>query len=383
MKILMVAIPNHHFFQWVNQLEQAGHEVHWFDITDGAGFSNKIKWVKQCNGWKLRWDFPFRSTLKNKLPKLYSFIQLFNERKLEPVFQNYLHKIKPDIVHVFDLELTGIPLLSAFKNNKSYSLIYSSWGSDMFYFRERGISPLLVNTFLNKVNVIVSDCHRDIKLAKKNGLKDNSQSFVLPGNGGISLLKDLILPTNQRNIILLKGYQFDVGEAIQIIKAIELLPVSLIKNYEIIVYSSDNEIIEYVQNSEYYMHISIKLFARNIHVPNSDILEIMGKSVLHIANNVSDGMPNSLLEAMGMGAFPIQSNPGNVTEEVITHGKNGFLIFDSFDIEVISKLILNALQNEILRQTAQEYNTRFILDNYDRKQLKNKIVAVYNSVKNN
>ena len=161
------------------------------------------------------------------------------------------------------------------------------------------------------------------------------------------------------------------------------MPVSLIKNYEIIVYSSDNEIIEYVQNSEYYMHISIKLFARNIHVPNSDILEIMGKSVLHIANNVSDGMPNSLLEAMGMGAFPIQSNPGNVTEEVITHGKNGFLIFDSFDIEVISKLILNALQNEILRQTAQEYNTRFILDNYDRNQLKNKIVAVYNSVKNN
>ena len=105
--------------------------------------------------------------------------------------------------------------------------------------------------------------------------------------------------------------------------------------------------------------------------------------MLHIANNVSDGMPNSLLEAMGMGAFPIQSNPGNVTEEVITHGKNGFLIFDSFDIEVISKLILNALQNEILRQTAQEYNTRFILDNYDRNQLKNKIVAVYNSVKNN
>jgi hypothetical protein len=28
-------------------------------------------------------------------------------------------------------------------------------------------------------------------------------------------------------------------------------------------------------------------------------------------------MPNALLEAMGMGAFPIQSNPGKVSEEVI------------------------------------------------------------------
>ena len=53
MKILMVAIPNHHFFQWVNQLEQAGHEVYWFDITDGAGFSNKIKWVKQVRKFLL------------------------------------------------------------------------------------------------------------------------------------------------------------------------------------------------------------------------------------------------------------------------------------------------------------------------------------------
>ena len=57
----------------------------------------------------------------------------------------------------------------------------------------------------------------------------------------------------------------------------------------------------------------------------------MGKSGIHIANSISDGMPNALLEAMGMGAFPIQSNPGKVSEEVITHGKNGFLIEDQND----------------------------------------------------
>jgi hypothetical protein len=40
------------------------------------------------------------------------------------------------------------------------------------------------------------------------------------------------------------------------------------------------------------------------------------QSVLHIGNSISDGMPNALLEAMGMGAFSIQSNPGKVSEEV-------------------------------------------------------------------
>jgi hypothetical protein len=52
-------------------------------------------------------------------------------------------------------------------------------------------------------------------------------------------------------------------------------------------------------------------------ISNSEVLEIMGQSVLHIGNSISDGMPNALLEAMGMGAFPIQSNPGKVSEEVI------------------------------------------------------------------
>jgi hypothetical protein len=46
-----------------------------------------------------------------------------------------------------------------------------------------------------------------------------------------------------------------------------------------------------------------------------------GQSILHIGNSISDGMPNALLEAMGMGAFPIQSNPGKVSEEVIRRSK--------------------------------------------------------------
>ena len=82
MKILLVSIPNHHFFQWANQLKEAGHEVHWFDITDGAGFSDKINWVTQYAGWKLRWNFPFRHRLKKQFPSLSQPIQNINERSV-------------------------------------------------------------------------------------------------------------------------------------------------------------------------------------------------------------------------------------------------------------------------------------------------------------
>ena len=377
----MVAIPNHHFFQWVNQLEEAGHEVHWFDITDGAGFSNKIKWVKQCNGWKLKWDFPFRSTLKNKLPKIYKQLQQFNERKLELVFQNYLDKIQPDIVHSFEMKLSCLPILKVMQKN-TIPWIYSSWGSDVFYYQELGVSTAEVTTCLKRVNYLITDCKRDYHLLKQLGY-ENTFLGVFPGNGGISFIDHAIQPNNQRKYILIKGYEDGVGKAIAVLKAFQYNLWQLISKYEIVIYSADKKVIDFVESSRFHQEFPPLIFPRNEFIPNETLLRMMNDSVVYIGNSISDGMPNSLLEAMGMGAFPIQSNPGGVTEEVITHGKNGFLISDCLDSEAISKLISEALNNETLRQTAQEYNTRFILDNYDRKQLKNKIVAVYNSVQNN
>lgn len=109
----------------------------------------------------------------------------------------------------------------------------------------------------------------------------------------------------------------------------------------------------------------------------------MGSSVLHLGNNLSDGMPNALLEAMAMGAFPIQSNPGGATEEVINDGVNGFLIHNPLDFRVIATLIEQALQDEILRVKAQEYNINFINENYKRSILQPTIVQLYQKLKNN
>lgn len=43
----MVAIPNHHFFQWVNQLKDSGYEIYWLDANDDGVFSHRIPWVTQ------------------------------------------------------------------------------------------------------------------------------------------------------------------------------------------------------------------------------------------------------------------------------------------------------------------------------------------------
>ena len=105
----------------------------------------------------------------------------------------------------------------------------------------------------------------------------------------------------------------------------------------------------------------------------------MGESCLHIGNNLSDGMPNTMLEAMMQGCFPIQSNPGNATAEIITHGYNGFLIENPFNYKKIAQLIEQALLDDALRLNAASYNFELINKKYNRNVLKTEIVNLYQS----
>ncbi|TGV04424.1 glycosyltransferase [Flavivirga rizhaonensis] len=378
MKILMVAIPNHHFFQWVNQLKDSGHDIFWFDITDGGPQVERINWVTQIKGWKLKQDYPFRSTIKKQGPRLYKFLQKFNERDVTQVFKKTVNEIKPDIVHCFEMELSGLPIIDVMDKN-DIPFVYSSWGSDMFFFEELGLNKIKVQQFLNRVNYLITDCKRDYELAKVNGF--NSEFLgVFPGNGGLTIDVSKIKSVSDRNIILVKGYEDGVGKAIKILEALELLSDEIINNYQIIIYSADQSVSNYIKKSRKLNELHITIYPRNGFIDNQLILELMGKSVLHIASSISDGMPNALLEAMSMGSFPIQSNPGRVSEEIITHNKNGFLINNPSDHQEIASHIEKALGNKVLREEAQKINVNFINKHYNRAVLKFELIDLYKKI---
>ena len=374
----MVAIPNHHFFQWVNQLKASGYEVYWFDVTDGGPKSTKIDWVTQIKGWKLKWDFPLRTAIKKKYPKCYKSIQRVNENKVEKAFQNSLEIINPDVVHCFEMQLSGLPILPIMEHN-DIPLIYSSWGSDVFYFEQLGVSKNQLDCFYKRANYLITDCKRDYQLATKNGFK-NQFLGVFPGNGGLTINASKIRSVSERNIILIKGYDDGVGKALIVLEALALISKDLLLDKQIIIYSADDSIQKQIKTSKTLSELPITIHSRYQFIQNKKLLELMGQSCIHIANSISDGMPNALLEAMSMGAFPIQSNPGSVTEEVITHNINGYLITNPFDAKDIAMHIKNALQNEDLRQQAQDFNTNFMQEHYNRITLQPKIETLYRTV---
>jgi glycosyltransferase involved in cell wall biosynthesis len=378
MKILLVAIPNHHFFQWVKQLKDSGFEVYWFDITDGAGFVEKISWVTQYNGWKLKLDYPFRYKIKNNFPKLHKILQKITINKTEKVFEKIANQIQPDVVHCFEMQLAGLPILSVMQKS-TIPFIYSSWGSDLFDYQNLGVTKTEAITFLQRVDYLITDCKRDFTIAKNLGFTNNFLG-VFPGNGGIEIENDTIQPLINRKTICIKGYEDGVGKAIQALKAIEI--VSFDEDIDFLIFSADDVVLEYINDSKYFKNKKVEIYSRNSFISNQLLLQKFGKCLIYIGNSSSDGMPNSLLEAMGMGIFPIQSNPGNVSEEVISNGINGLLIQDSKDSSEIANHIQNAVSNMQLLENAKTYNTKFISVNYNRTVLQDKIVSLYSSILN-
>lgn len=379
MKLLTLSIPNHHFFQWINQLEDSDIEVYWMDVTD-SGYSPRIPWVNQITGWRLKKDYPGRMFLKRHAQRLYSFLNKYNERSAEEKLQSIISKLQPDLIHCFEMRLSGVPFQKVW-DSVNTPVIYSSWGSDVYDFKNLGLSQSEVTTFLKRVDFLITDCKRDYSLAQELGFSGNFLG-VLPGNGGINLPLENSLAIEERSLIMIKGYDDGVGQARVALQALELVNKELIADYKIFIYSADEVVLRYVDKSPLFQTVSNTLIKRGDFIPNDQLLKKMGRALLHIGLSTSDGMPNSLLEAMGMGAFPIQSNPGGSTQEVIEHNKNGFIIHDPKNVEEVKKAIEIALKKTNLIQKARDFNTRYIDTYYNRGKLRASIQEIYSSIYN-
>jgi glycosyltransferase involved in cell wall biosynthesis len=74
--------------------------------------------------------------------------------------------------------------------------------------------------------------------------------------------------------------------------------------------------------------------------------------------SIHDGTPNSLLEGIACGCFPMAGDLESI-REWITSNENG-LLFDSTDPQSIAEAILTALENKNLRRNAAGLNQNMI-----------------------
>ena len=378
MKILFVSMPSVHVTRWIENLKDTDHELYWFDILN-RGELETLSSVHQFTDWRKR-KLPYikgEYFLRKKIPLLYEKIIPYLEISVEEALGKIILEIQPDVIHSFEMQSCSYPILSIMKKWPNIMWLYSCWGNDLYYYQNFSSHLKKIKEVLKQVDFLHTDCTRDYVMAKKIGFSGNHVG-VIPGGTGYKLeeLESYKLPISKRNIILVKGYEHTFGRGLNIVKALHSLQ-NEIQKFEIVIFAAHSEVLDYITSN----NLNFKVFGRNA-LSHQEIMKLMGKSLIYIGNSISDGMPNTLLEAIIMGAFPIQSNPGNATEEIIENGDNGFLINDAESISEIETLVLSIINNKRLLENAFLKNKKITIERLEYSVNKIKVNEVYNLIEN-
>jgi len=391
MKILFVAMPNSvHAARWVNQLRDEQWNIHLFPIDESPLHSefknitvhplfrhkglNHNSNISQSGFW---WPFErgrtrFEKALENISPKRVS-------RSARLVRK--IRYLKPDIVHCLEVQHAGYLTLEAknYLGKKFPTWIVSNWGSDIYLFGRISKHREKIKKVLSECDYYASECHRDMKLAWEYGFKGEVLP-VLPNAGGydLDLLRSFRQPgaTSERRLILLKGYQGWAGRALVGLRALEL-SAKYLKGYKVVIYLAGEEV-----------EIAAELVSSSIGVPvdiipyssHEDILRLHGKARLSIGLSISDAISTSLLEAMIMGSFPIQSHT-SCASEWVKNGETGFLVHPE-DPKEIANAIKKAITDDFLVNQAAAKNAKTAVERLDYWILKKKVVEIYRNVLN-
>ncbi|MFN4762853.1 glycosyltransferase [Gillisia sp. Q332] len=374
MKILMVSMFSNHFFNWTEQLKGSGYDIYWLDVFDSNTYVNKINFVHQIIGWRNKLDYPGRYWIKNHLPGLNRIINRFNQRKLEEMVDRKIQEIRPDVVQSFVLFSAAYPIIPVMEKYPEIKWIYSAWGNDLYYMQQIPEELNKIKDSLPLFDYMFADCKRDRELGAELGFKGKYLG-TFPGGGGYESAKwkDSMIAFEDRKIILIKGYEGMLGRASYVIEAISKMQDSL-KSYEIIIFGCSTELKPHLEEKGIIRWDNVKVLEQ---ISHTEVMKAMGSAFLYIGNCISDGMPNTLLEAIVMGAFPIQSNPGGASAEIIDHGVNGFLIDNPENSQEIQSLIQRALRDCLFMKSATAYNFEHILPKLEREYITGQVLAKY------
>lgn len=368
-------MPSIHVKRWVENLKDTTFELYWYDITNQGSLGEYQNVVEFENGSKRkRPHIKGEYFLSKKMPFAYEYIRPFLEVTEAEVLEGLINTIKPDLVHSFEMQHCSYPILKTMNKFPEIKWLYSCWGSDLFFFQKKTLHRKKIKSVLKRIDYLHTDCNRDYTLAKHLGFK-GIFTDVIPGGGGydLNLIQKFKVPASNRNIILVKGYQHGFGRAMIVLKALEILEKTKeLDSFQVVVFGVHREVADYIKSKE----LPFSYYRRD-ELSNLDLLELMGKALVYIGNSISDGMPNTLLEAMVMGAFPIQSNPGGVSREIITEGVNGFLIENPENQLEIERKISESLKDFNRIQNAFLINAKITEQRLEYSICNEKIVNIY------
>jgi glycosyltransferase involved in cell wall biosynthesis len=257
--------------------------------------------------------------------------------------------------------------------------IFSCWGNDIYHFGQQPEHEPRIREVLKTCDYFIADCFRDSILARKFGFT-GCDLGVLPVGGGFEIDRMQQAaeekPSNRR-VIAVKGYQSETwgGRAIIALQAIKTCAEEL-RDYRVVVFSAQgNPQVNSAAEELSHAGLSVTLLPQSNH---EEIIRLMGRARIALGLSITDGTPNTMLEAMIMGAFPVQSDTIS-TAEWIVNGKNGFLVPPENPDSVATAIRKAVSDNELVNRAA-EINNDLVMTRVDTRVIKPRVLEMYKKV---
>jgi hypothetical protein len=257
------------------------------------------------------------------------------------LLRSYIRQTNPGIVHALEMQHSGYLASAALSHLKSQPrLMVANWGSDIYWFQHKKRHRKKLITLLSRADAYSAECHRDVTLANDLGFKGQILP-VVPNAGGIDIRATSMIaravPTSQRMLILIKGYTNFVGRAQRILSELPNIRHE-ISDFKIVVYSATlraRMIVWYLRN---FRGVDNILAIPKRRLTHSEMLNMFSIARIYVGFSLSDGISTSMLEAMALGCYPIQTctacanewvergshisvvspeNPSQVTSEIV------------------------------------------------------------------
>jgi glycosyltransferase involved in cell wall biosynthesis len=294
-------------------------------------------------------------------------------------------ELKPDLIHAMRLPFEGLLAAQALRG-VPIPLLISVWGNDLTLFAKRfPLIARMTRQAMRRADALHPDCSRDLRLAREWGFDSTKPAVVLPGNGGIQtdifrpgpadmqLATKWNVPAGAPVVINPRGFRRYVRND----TFFRSIPLVLARRPNIIFLSvamQGNPTAEHWIERLQIRHATRLLPS----VPRQEMADLFRLAIVSVSPSEHDGTPNTLLEAMACGSFPVAGDLESL-REWINDGMNG-LLCDSANPESLAQATVRALDDEDLRRQAAVQNRAFITERADYQKIMIRVQEFYSEL---
>lgn len=296
-------------------------------------------------------------------------------------------KIQPDIAHALRIPFEG--MLASYVP-RGVPLALSIWGNDLTL-HAGGSARMAAWTrrALNRADVLFADAQRDVGLARAWGFDPAKPALVVPGSGGLDLEQAALvkrrvqmgevplpdfLPAGAPLVLNPRGFRTGSVRQDTFFQAV---PLVLQRKPEVVfacaAMAGQKEALDWVERLKLEGKVALLP-----HLPQEELWELFARAAVSVSVSQHDGTPNTLLEALALGAFPIAGDIESL-REWITPGVNGLLV-EPGSPQALAEAILLALDHPQLRRSAEVKNALLAAERAEASVVREKVRLQYEAL---